>query len=194
MDIRLQGLIMWPDRDSLRKTMPICFQKAFGKKVALIIDCFEIFVERPSNLQARAMTWSNYKHHNTIKVLMGIAPQGVVSFISESWGGRVSNKYLTEHCGILKKLLAGDIVLADRGFDIADSVKVMQAALHIPAFTKGKSQLSAVGIERTRTIANVRIHIERVIGSVRQRFPILQSTLPIHFLITRKREDTPLID
>ena len=194
MDIRLQGLIMWPDRDSLRKTMPICFQKAFGKKVAVIIDCFEIFVERPSNLQARAMTWSNYKHHNTIKVLMGIAPQGVVSFVSESWGGRVSDKYLTEHCCILKKLLPGDIVLADRGFDIADSVGVMQAALHIPAFTKGKSQLSAVEIEQTRTIANVRIHIELVIGSVRQRFPILQSTLPIHFLITRKGEDTPLID
>ena len=67
---------MWPDRDSLRKTMPICFQKAFVKKVVVIIDFFEIFVERPSNLQARAMTWSNYKHHNTIKVLMGIAPQG----------------------------------------------------------------------------------------------------------------------
>ena len=85
-------------------------------------------------------------------------------------------------------------MLADRGFDIADSVGVMQAALHIPAFTKGKSQLSAVEIEQTRTIANVRIHIERVIGSVWQRFPILQSTLPIHFLITKKGEDTPLID
>jgi len=42
------------------------------------------FVERPSNLQARAMTWSNYKHHNTIKVLLGITPQEVVSFVSES--------------------------------------------------------------------------------------------------------------
>ena len=194
MDIRLKGLIMWPDRDSLRKTMPACFQKLFRKKVAVIIDCFEVFIERPSNLQARAMTWSNYKHHNTIKVLMGITPQGVISFISESWGGRVSDKYLTEHCGFLKKLLPGDIVLADRGFDIADSVGVMQAALHIPAFTKGKSQLSAEEIEQTRTIANVLIHVERVIGSVRQKFKILQSTLPIHFLITRKGEDTPLID
>ena len=38
--------------------MPTCFQKAFGKKVAVIIDCFEIFVECPSNLQVHAMTWS----------------------------------------------------------------------------------------------------------------------------------------
>ena len=135
MDLRLQDLIIWPDRDVLQKTMPVCFQTSFGKKVAVIIDCFEIFIDKPSNLSARASTWSNYKHHNTAKVLLGISPQGVVSFVSECWGGRVSDKYLTEHCGILKKLLPGDIVLADRGFDIAELVAMMQAQLHIPAFT-----------------------------------------------------------
>ena len=141
MDLRLKDLIIWPERDNLRKTMPLCFQESFGKTVAIIIDCFEIFIERPSNLQARASTWSNYKHRNTAKVLIGIIPQGTVAFISEAWGGRVSDKYLTEHCGILKKLLPGDVVLADRGFDIADSVASMQATLHIPAFTRGKPQL-----------------------------------------------------
>ena len=103
--------------------------------------------------------------------------------MSEAWGGRVSDKYLTEHCGILRKLLPGDVVLADRGFDIAESVGSMQAKLHFPAFTKGKTQLSAVEVEETRKIANVRIHVERVIGAVRQRFPILQSTLPIHYVM-----------
>ena len=128
------------------------------------------------------------------QVLLGTTPQGVVSFVSESWGGRVSDKYLTKHYGILKKLLPGDIVLADCDFDITDSVGTMQATLHIPAFTKGKSQLPAAEVEQTRTIANVRIHVERVIGSVRQRFSILQSTLPIHLLIISKGEDIPMID
>lgn len=75
--------------------------------------------------------------------------------MSEPWGGRVSDKYLTDHCGILDKLLPGDIVLADRGFDITESVGMMQAKLHIPAFTKGKSQLSGMEVSETRTIANV---------------------------------------
>ena len=113
------------------------------KKVAIILDCFEIFLDRLSNLQARASTWSNYKHKNTAKVLIGITPQCVVSFVSECWGGRVSDKYLTDHCGILKKLLPGDVILADRGFDIAESVRMMHAKLHIPAFTRGKQQLTA---------------------------------------------------
>ena len=88
-------------------------------------------------------------------------------------------------------LLPGDIILTDRGFDIADSVGAMKAQLNIPAFTRGKNQLSALEIEETRTIANVRIHVERVIGNVRQKYPILQNTLPIHFVHRRVGEDTP---
>ena len=61
----------------------------------------------------------------------------------------MSDKYLTEHCGILNNLLPGDIVLADRGFDIADSVSAFRAQLHIPAFTKGKNQLEPKEIETT---------------------------------------------
>ena len=59
MSTRLQFLIMWPAREELRKTMPLAFKRNFGDKVAVIIDCFEIFIERPSSLIARAMTWSN---------------------------------------------------------------------------------------------------------------------------------------
>ena len=52
-------------------------------------------------------------------------------------GGRVSDKFLTDHCGILNHLLLGDVVLAERGFDISESVWMMQARVHIPSFTKG---------------------------------------------------------
>ena len=31
-------------------------------------------------------------------------PQGTVSFITNGWGGRVSDKYITEHSGFLNKL------------------------------------------------------------------------------------------
>ena len=50
MDIRLKDLLYWLDHDVLQMTMPACFKKSFGKKVAIgiIIDCFEIFIERPS--------------------------------------------------------------------------------------------------------------------------------------------------
>ena len=66
-------------------------------------------------------------------MLIGIIPQGTVAFISEAWVGRVSDKQLTELCGILKKLLPGDVVLANRGFNIVDSVDSMRAKLYLIA-------------------------------------------------------------
>ena len=112
-----------------------------------IIDSTEIFIDRPSDLKARCQTWSSYKQHNTIKILIAVTPQGTISFVSKAWEGRVSDKYITEHCGILDKLLAGDLVLADRGFTIQDSVGLHCAEVKMPHFTKGKKQLSRCEID-----------------------------------------------
>lgn len=192
--IKLKPLIIWPDRDSLIKTMPMDFRKHCPRCV-VIIDCFEIFIERPTNLLARAQTYSSYKHHNTVKYLIGITPQGTVSYISDGWGGRTSDKYLTEHCSLLDNLVPGDTILADRGFDIHDSVGSLCSSLKIPAFTKGKSQLSGIEVEQTRTIANVRIHVERVIGNIRQKYSILSATQPIDFVSsTTESESVTTLD
>ena len=48
---------------------------------------------------------------------------------------------IVEHSGYLNKLLPGDVVLADRGFDVADSVAMLGATLDIPAFTRACEQL-----------------------------------------------------
>lgn len=104
MYVRMKPLVFWPSRHDLRKTMPMQFRKCFGTKCAVIIDCFEIFIDRPTNLKARAETWSSYKHHNTVKFLIGITPQGTVSFISNAWGGRVSDKHVTENSEFLNIL------------------------------------------------------------------------------------------
>ena len=198
MDIRLKFMISWPEREQLWQTMPMCFQYAFAKKVTVVIDCFEVFIERPSNLLARAQTFSSYKHQNTMKVLIGITPQGSISFVSEAWGGRTSDKYLTENCGFLEFLVPGDMVMADRGFTISDSVGLKQAKLTIPAFTKRKSQLDPVDVEQTRGIANVRIHVERVISLLCRKYATLQSTLPTDYLTCSQNgppeTQVPIID
>ena len=105
-----------------------------------------------------------------------------MSFISDGWGGRTSDKYLTEHCSLLTHLVPGDLVLADRGFDMSDSVGAFCSTLKIPAFMKGKKQLSSNEVEQTRKIANLRIHVEHVIGNMRQKYSILSCTQPIDFV------------
>ncbi|XP_049524146.1 uncharacterized protein LOC119453496 isoform X2 [Dermacentor silvarum] len=191
---RLKTQIVWPDRTALRRTMPQAFYDAFGDDVSVIIDCFELKIERPSSFLPRSETWSQYKGSNTAKFLIGIAPTGVVTFISEGWGGRTTDRHITEHCGLLDYLLPGDVVLADRGFNISESVGFYCARLHIPAFTRGKKQLSAEEVESTRKLANVRIHVERVIGLIRNKFAILKSTLPIDYVTCRPGDELAPID
>jgi len=116
----------------------------------------------------------------TIKRLIGITPQVTVSFVSEAWGGRVSDKAITKESGILSHLLSGDVVLADRGFNILVAEYRAQAMLQ--AFTRGKSQLSAKEVLNSRELARVRLHVERSIGMVKQKYTILEGILPISFI------------
>ena len=63
MDIRLQGLIHWPDQEALQKIIPACFQVSFDKIMAIIIDCFKIFIERPQKKHDdNKRMWQNYLH------------------------------------------------------------------------------------------------------------------------------------
>ena len=181
MYMRLKPLIKWPGRGELLKTMPVLFRKSF--RTCVIIDCFEIFIERPTSLKPRAQTWSNYKQHNTVKFLIGVAPQGVISFISKGWGGRVSDVHLTENCGLLENMLPGDLILADRGFTIQESAGMYCAQVKLPPFTKGKRQLSQLEVDTSRQLSSVRIHVERVIGVLRQKYSFLEGTLPINMLM-----------
>ncbi|WAQ95818.1 hypothetical protein MAR_028508 [Mya arenaria] len=153
---RIKFLLQWPS-----------FKKNY-KKCRVIIDCSEIFIQRPTNLDARASTWSNYKSHNTLKFLIDITPYGSVSFQSKCWGGRVSDKEITTRSGFYELLEVGDLVLADRGFLIADELAAHGATLAIPPFAKGKSQFSQREVECARILSKSRIHVERAIERVKR--------------------------
>ena len=97
-------------------------------------------------------------------------------------GRRASDKAITKVSGILSQLLPGDLVLVDRGFNIGDLVAECRAEAVLPAFTKGKSHLSAKEVLESRELARVPIHVERLIGMVKQKYSILDGILPISFI------------
>ena len=173
-------LVHWPDKDTVMKNLPKVFKKTY-KRCRVIIDCSEIFIDRPGNMTARASTWSNYKHNNTIKFLVGITPTGAVCFISKAYGGCISDKVLTQRSGFLDLLEPGDYVLADRGFLIEEDVTSRNAFLAIPAFTRGKAQLSQQETETSRRLARVRIHVERAIERLKN-YRILCTTMNINMV------------
>lgn len=84
---------------------------------------------------------------------------------------------MTKSCGILDNLVPGDSVLADREFTIAESVEICSARLQIPTSTRGQTQLQPWEVERTKKIANVRIHVEQMIGLVQNKYAIFKTTV-----------------
>ncbi|XP_068684844.1 uncharacterized protein [Montipora foliosa] len=110
----------------------------------IILDCTEIFIEKPSCFRVQVETYSTYKSHNTAKGLVGIAPNGAVTFISDLYGGHVSDRKIVLASGILVMLEPHDSVMADRGFEIQDLLVPKKVSLNIPPFMRCKDQLERI--------------------------------------------------
>jgi hypothetical protein len=181
--IHLKNIFPWPSKHLITKYTPLSFKKYPNTRI--IIDCTEFFIQRPSSLMGQSITFSHYKHHNTFKLLVGISPGGVATFISELWGGRISDKALTEKSGLLDLLEPGDNVMADRGFDIHSTLSSRGITLNIPPFLGSRQQLTSQEVLKTRHIASLRIHVERAIDRIKN-FRLLQHVLPLKQIFVTK--------
>ena len=112
--------------------------------------------------------------------MVAISPCGLVTFLSPLWGGRISDHEVTAQSELLQggMLEDGDSVMADRSFDVEDLLAAKGVRMNIPAHLKGRAQLSRKDVEKTRRIAEIRIHVERAIGRVRN-YDILNNSLPL---------------
>ena len=57
------------------------------KNLHLIIDATELFTETPKVNKNQRLTWSSYEHHNTMKILVAIAPNSSIIFVSKAYSG-----------------------------------------------------------------------------------------------------------
>ena len=87
--------------------MPETFKTTYPS-TRCTIDCTEIFCQRTSSLSSQSAMYSYYKHHVIYKGLLGIAPSGAITFISELYEGSISDKETVKRSGILNKNLCDD--------------------------------------------------------------------------------------
>lgn len=171
----LKALNRFPSREKIASCLPLSMQEF--PSLRIILDCTEIYIQKSSSLVNQNLTFSNYKHHNTMKFLVGISPAGVISFVSDAWGGKTSDRQIVIDSGLLELLEPGDNVMADKGFTIRDLLRDKGCTLNIPPFNT-KGQFSLQEILYTQSIAKVRIHVERSIGRVKC-FHIFDGVMPL---------------
>lgn len=109
---------------------------------------------------------------------VGIAPSGGVSFLSNMYEGSITDKEIVKRSGLLDLLNPGDLVIADRGFDIQDLLQPRNILLNIPPFLKGRARLTPQEEMITECIARVRIHVERAIERMK-KFKVIGRMVPL---------------
>ena len=174
--LQFQCIPFWPSKEMIVADMPESFRRLYPS-TRVILDATEVRVEKPGLPSLQQVTFSNYKNTNTYKVLIGISPSGIITFVFKLYAGSISDKELTRCSGIMDLLQPGDSVMADRGFDIQDDLALRGVKLNIPPFLKGKSQLSESELVETRRIASVRIYVERAMERIKN-FHIFDRTIP----------------
>ena len=157
-----------PTAEQVKATLPHVFKEKYASTF-IIIDGSEVFIEIPNDLQLQLSTWSNYKHHNTSKLLVGCTPNGAVSFISDLYVGSISDVKLTTISGLVDKLngKSNISVMVDHGFTICDQLKTIGVDLNIPSFIEDRGQLPASEVLEGRKIASVRRKSNRKTGRIK---------------------------
>ena len=76
----------------------------------------------PSSPHLNGELFNNYKHHTTLKGLIGTSPGGAVTFISPLYTGSISDREIVLRSRLLDLLfdLSNDSVMAEKGFTIQD--------------------------------------------------------------------------
>ena len=156
---------IWTSQSLVDTFMPDSFRQKYPS-TRVIIDATEFHIEKPANPDVQASTWLNYKNTNTLKLLVVVMRNGVISFLSNLWGGRISDKELTKRSKLLEKLERGGSILADRGFDIA-SIMPEGTNVNIPPFLGGRPQFEADELVATRRIASLGIHVEGAMDRIK---------------------------
>ena len=161
-----------PSRDQNQLSLPKSFVNF--KNCRTVLDCTDVKIAVPTAMDLQSATYSSYRSINSFKILVGVSPNGVITYISEPYPGSVSDKAIIAHCGLSHHLSKGDLVLADKGFLISDLLPE-GVTLNIPPFLH--KQFTAKEAEQTIEIARARIHVERANARLKQ-FSILSYIPP----------------
>lgn len=122
-------------------------------------------IEKSSDPVKEALTWSEYYKANTMEFLVSSTPDGVVNFISEVYGGRITDKLIVEVSGYLDVLLENSDVMANRGFKHIGAILQKKT---VNEYVSEKRKATKDEVRESKRIARLRIHIERVIGRLRE--------------------------
>lgn len=175
MSVEWGDIDWWPSRDMVKFFSPSDFKVQYPS-TRVIVDGTECPIKKPKQPLNQQATFSTYKNCNTVKVLVGSSPGGLISYVSNAYAGSTSDRAIAERSDLPNMCDSGDSVMADKGFNVQDLFIANNVTINIPTFFKKKNRISGDIVMKDRKIASKRVHIERLIG-LAKTYQILKKPL-----------------
>ena len=83
-----------PSRHKNNACIPSSFSSSGFSTCTIIIDCTDIEVATPGLMSHQHATYSSYRGVTSFKVLVGVAPNAVITFVSQLYPGSISDNTL----------------------------------------------------------------------------------------------------
>ena len=165
----------WPSSNVIKFYAPTDFNLKFPT-TRVIVDGTECPIKKPMEPTAQQATFSSYKNKNTIKVLVGVSPGGLVTYLSPAYGGSATDRQICERSNLTTMCQPGDSIMADKGFNVQDLFESAMITINIPTFFHKKNRMSGATVLKDRKIASKRVHVERIIG-LAKTYKIIQQPM-----------------
>ncbi|XP_029550921.1 uncharacterized protein LOC115151088 isoform X1 [Salmo trutta] len=133
--------------------LPASFQGS-SRNCMMIMDCNDIEVATPS-LQKKT-----YCSMHSFKLLLGVAPNAVITYCSDLYQGSLSYKAIVQKLGFEVISTSGDMMLAYKGL-LFQSLMPAGVTVNILPFLKHR-MFTESEIHPMKDIARNKIHVERV--------------------------------
>ena len=165
----------WPSSNVIKFYAPTDFNLKFPT-TRVIVDGTECPIKKPMEPTAQQATFSSYKNKNAIKVLVGVSPGGLVTYLSPAYGGSATDRQICERSNLTTMCQPGDSIMADKGFNVQDLFESAMITINIPTFFHKKNRMSGATVLKDRKIASKRVHVERIIG-LAKTYKIIQQPM-----------------
>ncbi|XP_014860505.1 PREDICTED: uncharacterized protein LOC106928634 isoform X2 [Poecilia mexicana] len=146
---------IWLTQQQVQAYLPEEFKDFPDTQV--ILDCTELKCQIPSSPLPQMDMNPSHRSLCTMRALVGIAPHGAVTFVSDLYRGSFSNRELFKCSGIAENLTEDMAVMVNKGFLIRDCCECKVYPLTFLSKHPGD-----------QATARLKMHVEQVIGRVKQ--------------------------
>lgn len=170
----LKKLIYWPVKHEILSDMPKCFVPYSSTRVVLSTLVIPIQDETPNCAKCKKIFVSKEGVLKTLKVMLGLTPNGKVSFVSLVYAGSNTDEKIFFCTRLLEKLIPSeDAVMLSKDMDIGAASCLEQITFYaLPKL--GPYRTTVADVIETKNLTESMVYVERTLRKIKT-FKILQS-------------------